>query len=398
MLAISSPVFAQSGTSPADSSRRAAASQPSAPTPWYSRLSIRGYTQIRYNRLLESNRNLFCAQCDRSIGNNGGVFLRRGRLVVSGDVSNRVSIYLQPDYGADAAGTLHYLQLRDAYFDLFVNAAKTHRLRFGQSKVPFGWENLQSSSNRVPLDRNDALNSAIPNERDMGLTYAWTPTLAKRRFRMLTDSGLKGTGDYGVFSVAVTNGQTANRAEANNSQHVTARVAYPFRLPNGQFVEVGVQGYRGKFVLPTRTTGVTALPEYDDERAAVSAVWYAQPFGLLGEWNWGRGPEYDAATRRVDTRRLRGGFVQAMARLRANGQVVTPFARLQYYAGGKKVETDARRHDVREFEIGAEWLPLSTFELTAQLTHSNRLAVDGAAASSTRQKGRFLRLQAQFNY
>ena len=132
---------------PADSARPKAAAPASAqPAParqWYDRISLRGYAQIRYNRLLETNKLLTCPQCDRSIGNNGGLFLRRARLIFSGDVSNRVSIYIQPDYASDAAGTQHYLQLRDAYFDLWLDGAKQHRLRFGQSKVPFGFENMQ---------------------------------------------------------------------------------------------------------------------------------------------------------------------------------------------------------------------------------------------------------------
>jgi hypothetical protein len=32
---------------------------------WYDNISIRGYTQIRYNRLLESNEDLGCEQCDK---------------------------------------------------------------------------------------------------------------------------------------------------------------------------------------------------------------------------------------------------------------------------------------------------------------------------------------------
>src|SRR5215213_7073751 len=73
---------------------------PAAPPPrrpWYERLSLRGYTQVRYNRLLETNESLTCPQCDRSIGRNGGFLIRRARLVVSGDVSDRVHVYLQPD-------------------------------------------------------------------------------------------------------------------------------------------------------------------------------------------------------------------------------------------------------------------------------------------------------------
>jgi hypothetical protein len=38
---------------------------------------------------------------------------------------------------------------------------KEYRVRIGQSKVPYGFENLQSSQNRLSLDRNDALNSAV---------------------------------------------------------------------------------------------------------------------------------------------------------------------------------------------------------------------------------------------
>ena len=100
------------------------AAQPAPARPWYDRISLRGYAQLRYNRLLETNPSLNCSQCDRSIGNNGGIFLRRGRLVISGDVHPRVSIYIQPDYGTDAAGSLHYLQLRDAYFDLSLDTIR----------------------------------------------------------------------------------------------------------------------------------------------------------------------------------------------------------------------------------------------------------------------------------
>ena len=41
---------------------------------WYESISIRGYAQFRYNRLLETNSKLGCEQCDRSWGNNGGFF------------------------------------------------------------------------------------------------------------------------------------------------------------------------------------------------------------------------------------------------------------------------------------------------------------------------------------
>jgi hypothetical protein len=399
LVSLASPVAAQSsggGTPDSAATREAPRPQPPARA-WYERLSLRGYAQIRYNRLLETNPDLVCAQCDRSIGDNGGFFLRRGRLILFGNVSPKVAIYIQPDYGTDAAGGLHYLQLRDAYFDLFIDDARAHRIRVGQSKVPFGFENLQSSQNRLPLDRHDALNSSLPNERDFGAFYYWSPKVAAQRFRTLTDSGLKGSGDYGVFGAGLYNGQTANRPEANNSSHAVARLTYPFQLPNGQFVEASVQAYSGRFIVPTVAAGVGADPEYRDERQAVTLVWYAQPFGLVAEYNVGTGPQYVAATNAIEQRRLSGGFVQAMYRWRRDGQVIQPFVRLHQYQGGKKLEQDGRHYEVHELETGVEWLVNSNLELTAMFTDSDRLFEDSRTVGN-RQKGQFLRLQAQINY
>jgi hypothetical protein len=53
---------------------------------------------------------------------------------------------------------------------LSFDTKKEFRVRVGQSKVPF-FENLQSSQNRLTLDRNDALNSAVANERDLAFFY-----------------------------------------------------------------------------------------------------------------------------------------------------------------------------------------------------------------------------------
>jgi hypothetical protein len=403
LLAVAPARLAAQAPTPRDSQptrRDTTRSAPVRSRAWYERLSLRGYTQVRYNRLLETNPDLTCAQCDKSIGRNNGFLVRRARVVLSGEVHPRVSIYIQPDLASDAGGQPHYAQLRDAYFDLFLDSARTLRLRVGQSKIPFGFQNLQSSSNRLPLDRDDGLNSGLPNERDLGVMGYWSPPTARQRFKVLTDSGYKGSGDYGVVGVGLYNGQTANRAEANNGQHAVLRVTYPFRLPNGQFVEAGVQGYSGRFVIPAsqRASGVAAPAQFDDRRVAASLVVYPQPLGFQAEWNVGRGPSF---TRRgaptIREQSLSGGYAMLMLRTRPDGQVLIPFARGQYYDGGKKLETDARHHRVRELEVGAEWLPFSAFELTASYVAADRRTSDFAAPDA-RETGRFLRLQAQFNY
>ena len=376
---------------------QAAADTTPARRAWYERLSLRGYAQVRYNRLLETNPALQCDQCDRSIGEDGGFFIRRARLVISGDVHPRVSVYIQPDLATGVSGSEHVLQVRDLYADVYLDAARTFRLRIGQSKVPYGFENLQSSSNRLPLDRADALNSGAPNERDLGVMAMWAPTEARRRFRILTDSGLKGSGDYGVVALALVNGQTANREEQNDGRHVMAHVTYPFRLAGGQFVEAGVSGYVGRIVQTPRSDGVAGPEQFADDRVAAHVVVYPQPFGLAAEWTTGRGPRFVPGEARIETARLEGGHLQAMYRTSVRGQELFPYARVHYYEGGKKHERDARRYDVRELEFGTEWLPWPALELTAAYVVSDRRFED-ALRPDNRQKGQFLRLQAQLNY
>ncbi len=366
--------------------------------PWYERVSFRGYTQVRYNRLLETNPDLTCQQCDRSIGNNGGLFIRRARLTMSGDLGDRAAFVIQPDMAVDVATATMFWQIRDLYFDVFLDKSKATRLRFGQTKIPYGFENLQSSSTRAPLDRDDALNSGAPNERDIGAFFLWTSGTARRVLRTLTDSSYKGSGDYGVIALGVYNGQSGNRPEANNSLHGVARLAYPFELPNGQIVEVGASGYTGNFVVTTRSARVTGPSEFDDRRIAGTLIWYPKPIGVTAEWTMGKGPEFNPATGSIDLQDLSGGYALLIARVRGPGaQMFYPFVRWQSYDGGKKTEQDARSYDVKELEIGTEWSPVRALEFTAQYTISDRRYED-AATIGNRQKGRLLRLQLQVNY
>ncbi|MCW3123942.1 MAG: porin, partial [Flavipsychrobacter sp.] len=153
------------------------------PSHWYDHISMRGYMQVRYNRLLETNPKLKNEQGDKSIGDNNGVFIRRMRLIFFGQIHERVYFYIQPDFASAISSTaLNFAQLRDAYVDLGFDKKNEFRLRLGQSKVPYGFENMQSSQNRLPLDRTDAINSAMPNERDLGAVFYWAPDKIRKRF------------------------------------------------------------------------------------------------------------------------------------------------------------------------------------------------------------------------
>jgi len=368
---------------------------------WYESFSIRGYIQVRYNRLLETNPKLKCEQCDRSIGEGGGFSIRRGRIILSGNITNNVFFYIQPDFGSTIGTSQNVFQLRDAYFDISFDKKKEFRVRIGQSKIPFGFENLQSSQNRLPLDRHDAMNSALSNERDLGAIFYWAPKSKREMFSSFVNDNLKGSGDYGVFAFGLYNGQTANRAEQNNGAHVVARVSYPFKIKN-QIIEPGIQAYSGKYILPSdlRNPGVKAANnfEFDDKRIATSLVLYPKPFGIQFEYNWGKGPQYNPAKDSIETKNLKGGYITlTYKKTLKNGMVFFPFTRIQKYEGGKKHELDARSYNVKEIEAGIEWQVNKYFEFTASYVLSERRFED-AKAKNNLQKGNFLRMQAQINF
>lgn len=369
---------------------------------WFDTISIRGYSQVRYNRLLETNEDLGCEQCDRSWGGDGGFFIRRMRIIIYGQIGKRAYLYVQPDFASSpSSDKLHFGQLRDAYFDIGVDEDNEFRFRIGQSKIPFGFENMQSSQNRLPLDRNDALNSAVSNERDLGVFFYWAPKKVRKLFSELVRSGLKGSGDYGVFAFGAYNGQIANNPELNDEPHVVTRLTYPFQIGN-QIIETGVQAYTGRFVMPKAnlSSGVKydASPVgYLDQRVAASLTVYPKPFGIQAEYNIGKGPEFNVLTDSIEVRDLRGGYAQMSYQVKLGNHILFPFCRYQVYEGGKKHEKDARSYNVEEIEYGLEWQPYKQFELVAMYTVSKRRYEDYGNQDNF-QKGSLLRLQAQVNF
>ena len=117
----------------------------------------------------------------------------------------------------------------------------------------------------------------------------------------------------------------------------------------------------------------------------------------MAEYNIGIGPEYNKWTNRIEQRPLEGGYALINYMIKLKKQVIFPFVRTQYYAGGKKHERDARSYTVRENEIGIEWQPGKNFEFVAMYTISSRRYEDGTLKNNF-QTGNLLRLQAQMNF
>ena len=400
---------------------------------WWEKISIRGYTQFRYNHAIDND--LLRIQGDRSIAGNNEFFIRRARLIISGQPHERVFFYFQPSFEGLIGGLEQAGVVRDLYADLFLTQNKEWRIRAGLSKVPYGFENMQSSQNRLAFDRNDALNSGTPTERDLGLYLYYTPTSVRERFKRLVDSGLKGSGDYGMLGIGVYNGQGINVRDRNKDKHIVFHAMYPYEFPNGQIVQVGMDAYTGQYnvttspVVPDNAllTGgapfsprVTNNGNYLDERIAFHVALFPQPFGIQAEYTFGRGPQLNAARTEVVEGTLRGGYVQVFYKYQCDTfcQSIIPFVRVQEYYGGQKSLANAPRTTVREWELGLEYQLNRAMEFTVMYTWTQRTsqdsallpAVPGSACSISvpavacvqtpyqLQTGNMLRFQLQWNY
>lgn len=382
---------------------------PVTPAPaggWYERIGFRGYTQFRFSEVISHEGPELEVPNDRSVNENESFMIRRGRVVLSGDVTDRMALYAQADFNGSSGSADYSVQMRDLYGDIVLDRSKAFRVRVGQSKVPFGWVNMQSSQNRGPLERPDAINSAAEGERDLGAFLMWTPAAARQRFRDITAQGLKGTGDHGVITAGAYAGQGANRSDQNGTPHVLARVDYPFELTGGQFVELGIQGYYGRFVAPTQSISLgtaSVVPVQDprgvvDQRVALTAIWYPQPVGVESEWTFGRGPELSGDFQSIGSRSLNGGHVQLNFRHRNHFGTWFPFTRWNYYSGGRKFARNAPRSKVNELDLGLEFAKWAEVELSAMFTRTfTRTRTGSFPYAQTRDANR-LGVQVQWNY
>ncbi len=409
--------------------------------------NFRGYLQARNTPLMggDDGVNLWS---DRSVGNDNSLnnsdknfLIRRMRMIFFGDVGDRLYYYIQPDLASSIGGTTNsnasgsgnFAQLRDAYGDFHITKNKVHRIRVGQSKVPYGFENLQSSQNRLALDRVDAMNSAVRDERDLGAFYYYTPENVQALFKEISDAGLKHSGNYGMLALGLYNGQGANARDQNDNYHVVARATYPWKTESGQIYEMGIQGYHGEYVsnttrynasggtiessssLPTAgtTTGVSRQPVNQitngirDERVGLSFMMYPQPFGLEAEWNWGRTPGLDIASNTIQEKNLNGGYIQTMYKVDNfnfiyNNTTLIPFLKWQYFDGYNKAEDNSPRNQVNDYELGFEWQIAPEVELVAEYHRMHRSNLQTGNRTGRLDYDRFqanvLRLQLQYNY
>lgn len=380
---------------------------PKKPT-WYETLKIDGYTQVRQTEQLNDAAKLIGGlPADRSVDNAQSIVVRRARFKITGDIG-RVSLYTQFDLAAsvDSGTSKNFgLQTRDIYADIALDEAKEHRVRVGVSKVPYGWVNLQSSQNRLAIERPEALNSAVEGERDQGVYYMYADKASRALFKKHNAEGFKGSGDYAVFAAGFFGGTGLNKADNNGEVHSLVRFTYPWVAASGQLYEAGLGGYAGRFkVTPTAVGGVTPTADarqlsdgFKDRRASAHFIMFPQPWGIEAEWTTGQGPMLNDAGTRIEECNLEGGYIQTSYRYQyGEASEFIPFLRWNYYDGARKFGTNAHKMVVNDLDIGFEWQWRPEVELAMMYSLTGERT--NAAGTAIIKDARRLAIQLQFNY
>lgn len=408
-VASPTPVVADASSSTNTVAKAAKAVDSKEKEKWYQKFNFGGYTQLRITALLNEEADGLNVPNDPSVSPTALFTIRRARFRLSGDVSPHLSLYAQVDAFANVASggnSSAGVQLRDLYADVYPMESRELWFRLGQSKVPYGWVNMQSSQNRSPMERPDAINSAVEGERDIGAFAMYAPEEARKRFKELVQSGLKGSGDYGVLSFGAYNGQGGNRPDLNGFPYWVARADYPFKLDSGQFVEFGVQGYLGRYVPTVQTVtynGKPVTPRFDsdgvmDRRVAATAVWYPQPFGFEAEWNVGTGPELNDNFTQINSEWLNGGYLQFNYQIAVGSRKIFPYTRWHFYQGGRKFGSNAPYEYVNELDFGFEYAPWNELEFSVQYTWTFDRTNTSQAPYDDVQGASRIEFQAQWNY
>lgn len=175
-------------------------------------VKVSGYVQSRYVN-------------DAARGPASDFLVRRARLKVSGTITENADILFQ----IDAAGSV---TVKDGAVGW---GRGGWHLQFGQRKVPFGFQILESSSVRLALERAKFINSLFPGRRDRGVFVFYAP---------------QGEGLPVTLSFAIVNGNGPNKDDNNNHKNLVFRVeAKP------KWGTVGASYYTGNFT--NDSTGVT---------------------------------------------------------------------------------------------------------------------------------------------
>jgi hypothetical protein len=265
------------------------------------------------------------------------------------------------------------------------------------------------------MERPEALNSAVEGERDQGIYYMYANTEDRALFKSLVKDGLKGSGDYGVFTAGFYSGAGLNKADNNGEVHSVVRFSKPWVSASGQIYEAGVGAYAGRFKVNLEATAAATTAQmttamnavdrrdiadgFNDRRASAHFIMYPQPWGIEAEWTAGQGPQLNDGRTAVVMNDLKGGYIMVNYRHKYGEQSeLIPYVRFNYFDGARKFANNAPKLVVNEIDVGFEWQWRKEVELQLQYTFSDERSNTSTVNPAIIEGSRRLALQLQFNY
>ena len=221
------------------------------------KITMAGYTQVRYQALEES-------------GKIDGFDIRRARLDVKGTISPYWGYRVQ----FDLAGTP---KLIDAYAELKLN--EYFNFTIGQAKIPFSLENLASSNKLELIDRSQAVEALVArgkdvggnqNGRDIGIQLGGT--ILKYNDRPVID-----------YRLGVYNGSGINTTDANEKKDFATRLI----LHPVAGLDISAALYNGsRYIAEVKTGTVVTTPAKNvtRDRYGFDLSYDLNSFSLRGEY------------------------------------------------------------------------------------------------------------------
>ncbi|MCY1021812.1 porin [Pyxidicoccus sp. MSG2] len=237
------------------------------------KLKISGYVQARYQYQEPLD--------DTGTGGFSRFGVRRGRLKTT-YTTDWAQMMLQIDAVPDTGVTV-----RDAEATLYIPGTKQQMaLTLGQMKWPFGYEAVQSSSDREIPERSRVIRAFLPDERDRGAKFS------SRFYKGLLNVAVGAFDGNGIFN------QGFIGTDNDKEKDVIGRAGFDMKWLSG-----GVSGWYGHTLgrKPTDTYRVA----YDRNRIGLDAQMYLDvlPFGgtaIKGEYINGTTYSKSSGSTKVD--------------------------------------------------------------------------------------------------
>lgn len=225
------------------------------------KISLSGYTQIRYQALEQT-------------GAIDGFDIRRARVDLKGIISPYWGYRVQ----FDLAGTP---KLIDAYAELKVNDYLN--ITFGQAKIPFSLENITSSPKLELIDRSQVVEALVARGKDLGghqngrdIGILLGGTLLKLKDRPVVD-----------YRLGVYNGSGINTTDKDGEKDYAARLIF---YPVTGLTFSGALYNGSRFVPEVKTGTVVTTPSksVDRNRFGFDLSYDLKNFSLRSEYIYGK--------------------------------------------------------------------------------------------------------------